>query len=211
MACLLCGEKKGHGNFGEVWKGLLDDRDHRSVPEYLVAAKTVLNSSKSQEAKEDLLQEATVMAQVGEHVNLVSLIGVITSGDPYVIIISYCEHSSAMSSLAKRAAAGQHWPTKDKLKMCFETACGMAFLVAQHFVHRDLAARNVLLATGNVCKVADFGLSRSVGRPPRGVATGAAANTNTLGVWTHAQRSHGRATGAVSQRRKAAGGAHACS
>ena len=69
-------------------KGVLDDRDHKSVPEYLVAAKTVLDSSKSPEAIDDLLQEATVMAQVGEHVNLVSLVGVITSGDPYVIIVS---------------------------------------------------------------------------------------------------------------------------
>ena len=29
-------------------------------------------------------------------------------------------------------------------------------------VHRDLAARNVLVATGKVCKVSDFGLTRDV-------------------------------------------------
>ena len=38
----------------------------------------------------------------------------------------------------------------------------MAHLALHNFVHRDLAARNVLLGSGMVCKVADFGLSRQV-------------------------------------------------
>jgi len=31
----------GQGQFGEVWKGLLSDGDNPSIPEYMVAAKTV--------------------------------------------------------------------------------------------------------------------------------------------------------------------------
>ena len=38
----------------------------------------------------------------------------------------------------------------------------MAHLSEQNVVHRDLASRNVLLASGFVCKVADFGLSRHI-------------------------------------------------
>lgn len=38
----------------------------------------------------------------------------------------------------------------------------MAYLVDIKLVHRDLAARNVLLATGKVCKISHFGLTRDV-------------------------------------------------
>ena len=40
-----------------------------------------------------------------------------------------------------------------------EDSCLLSSL---QLVHRDLAARNVLVATGKVCKVSDFGLTRDV-------------------------------------------------
>ena len=152
-------ETIGHGNFGEVWKGTLDDQSHADVPEYMVAAKTVLDIT-NQEATDDLLHEATVMHTVGRHEHLVSLIGVITTGDPYVIILGLCEHGSIRSVLDQKAANGTPMEVETKLRMCRETALGMIHLNSLRFVHRDLAARNVLLASGMVCKVADFGLSR---------------------------------------------------
>ena len=151
-------EVVGHGQFGEVWKGMLDETsEHRS---YLVAAKTVLDAKSSPEATLELEQEAIVMAHVGGHPNLVSLIGVITRGDPLVLIISYCEHGSLLSLLRKRAKEGSPLYLEAKLKLGLDTAKGMAHLHSKHFVHRDLAARNVLVATGMVGQVADFGLSR---------------------------------------------------
>jgi len=153
-------EVVGHGQFGEVWKGMLDEtNEHRS---YLVAAKTVLDAKSSPEATLELEQEAIVMAHVGGHPNLVSLIGVITRGDPLVLIISYCEHGSLLSMLRKRASEGSPLYLEAKLKLGLDTAKGMEHLQSKHFVHRDLAARNVLVATGMVGQVADFGLSRGI-------------------------------------------------
>eukprot|EP00731_Ephydatia_muelleri_P014459 Em0008g179a len=46
------------------------------------------------------------------------------------------------------------------LKMACGVASGMQYLSEVGYVHRDLAARNILVSKDEVCKVADFGLSR---------------------------------------------------
>jgi serine/threonine protein kinase len=157
---LAKGTVVGAGQFGQVWKAVLDETPSGGPPGYLVAAKTVLNSKDSPEARRDLEQEALVMAQVHGHENLVSLVGVVTCGDPLVLIVGYCEHGSLLSLLRKRAKQRDPLGIPLKLALSIDTARGMNHLVQKHFIHRDLAARNVLVATGMVGKVADFGLSR---------------------------------------------------
>ena len=158
-------ETVGKGAFGEVWRCMLDEMATRGTPGYLVAAKTVLDPVKTPEGATELVAEATVMMQVVGHPNLVSIIGVVTAGDPLVLVLQLCEHGSVLSYSKKKFAAGEAVSFGDKMTMASEIAGGMAHLVDMHFIHRDLAARNVLLAggrskTGIVCKVADFGLSR---------------------------------------------------
>jgi len=161
-------DQLGQGAFGEVWKGLLTDGDNTtSIPEFLVAAKTVkagqgMDTSGAAAAEEELLKEALLMAQVENHVHLVSLVGVVTRGRPKVLVISFCEHGELQGRLKKRGADGEAFDLACKYRFCKEIGDGMAHLARHNFVHRDLAARNVLLGTGMVCKVADFGLSRRV-------------------------------------------------
>jgi hypothetical protein len=164
--CIIKSEKIGEGAFGEVFKGVLDEHKHGGVPGYLVACKSVIDSTG--EGAKDLLQEATIMAQVGFHYNLVSLIGVVTSGTPLVLIMALCEHGSLKSQLVNRAlgsgklaASPGSLPPKIDADIALEIALGMQHLAEHHLVHRDLAARNVLLDSALTSKVADFGLSRA--------------------------------------------------
>jgi serine/threonine protein kinase len=157
-------EKVGSGSFGAVWKAMLDESSTTRSPEYQVAAKTVLEGAPLN-ARTELATEAAVMAQLAGHKNLVSIIGVVTSGTPLILVLSYCDHGSLLSHLAVGIAAGQAVSVVNKLDFAAQTARGMEHLSRRHFVHRDLAARNVLLTSGQspsnlVCKVADFGLSR---------------------------------------------------
>jgi serine/threonine protein kinase len=157
-------ELVGSGAFGEVWKATLDESSTTGSPEYLVAAKIIREGAPA-EAKTALTTEAAVMAQLTGHKHLVSIVGVVTSGSPLILLLSYCDHGSMLSYLTTRIAARRAIPTEHKLNFAAQTARGMAHLAGRHFVHRDLAARNVLLTSGQsvtnlVCKVADFGLSR---------------------------------------------------
>jgi hypothetical protein len=165
----------GSGAFGEVYKAQLDEMFTRSTPEYTVAAKTVLDAKSSPEAAREMLAEAGVMAAVGSHPNLVSLIGVITRGDPLVLILQFCAQGEVLGMLKKAAAEGEPITLADKMQMAREVAQGMTHLSKEHFIHRDLACRNVLCAEG-MCKIADFGLSR-------GSRVGQAI---TPDEWTHA-------------------------
>ena len=102
------------------------------------------------------------MAQVGNHRNLVSIVGVVTSGNPLVLVVAFCEFGSLLSVLFGAAAESKPVPVDLKLKVAVDIAAGMDFLHECSYIHRDLAARNVLIATGFIGKIADFGLARSL-------------------------------------------------
>ena len=111
------------------------------------------------------------MATIGTNRHLVSLVGVVTSNMPLFLIMSFCEHGSLLSQLKARkngsgalvAAGGEEQlPPKIDVDIALDVAKGMDHLAKCHVVHRDLAARNILMDSQLICKVADFGLSRTM-------------------------------------------------
>eukprot|EP00729_Bicosta_minor_P007791 gene7791-8950_t len=153
----------GQGQFGKVWKGILTESASEGLPGYLVAAKTATAaiSSSSANPNAELLEEASIMARVTGHMNVVSLVGVITKGLPMVLVVSYCEFGSLLLRLREQASADSPLSLADKLNFAVHVANGMEHLANELVVHRDLAARNVLLNSEQVAQVADFGLSRA--------------------------------------------------
>ena len=106
-------------------------------------------------ARESLLSEASLMAQF-DNDNVVRLIGVVTVGDPMLVVLEYCELGSLESFLINDADVG----AAVQLKVAIDCAKGMEYLASLRFVHRDLASRNVLLDSTMAAKIGDFGLSR---------------------------------------------------
>ena len=57
---------------------------------------------------------------------------------------------------------GQRIPKLLLLEYIHQLSSAMVHLEAKNYVHRDIAARNVLVASPEVVKLADFGLSRGL-------------------------------------------------
>ncbi len=143
-------DELGKGHYGVVSKGLL--REVMGQPGYLVAVK-VLHIS-TDDSRTGLLQEAAVMAQF-THPRVVQLVGVITVGDPLMVVVEYCEHGSLGSYMTKTAL-----DQVAKYSIALDCAEGLAYLASKNFIHRDVAARNVLIDSERHAKISDFGLTR---------------------------------------------------
>lgn len=159
----------GEGEFGKVVKAYASDLNGSDTVT-TVAVKTVKTSNNSVELLA-LLSEFQLLQEVS-HPNVIKLLGACIKGEPPMIIIEYCDFGSLRSYLRlsrKLEEAGdldidgvEPVTATDVLSFAWQVCKGMAYLAEMKLVHRDLAARNVLLATGKICKVSDFGLTRDV-------------------------------------------------
>src|SRR5436190_6831849 len=61
-------------------------------------------------------------------------------------------------------------PVRRALELAAQIAQGLAVAHEKGIVHRDLKPENVLIAPGNVAKIADFGLAKTTGAAPASAA-----------------------------------------
>lgn len=141
----------GSGNFGDVHRAELLDT-HTAV-----AAKTLTDTDDGEGmSRVQFLQEAAIQAQFS-HPNIVRMVGVVTRSPPITILLELCHKGELL-----RLLSSEQRPLGWKTKAALDVAQGCEYLARLGFVHRDLACRNVLVDENDVCKIADFGLSRFV-------------------------------------------------
>jgi len=153
----------GQGEFGEVWKGTLSRKKKRPLDVAIKRLKkdaTIVDHS-------NFLREACTMAQF-DHPNIVQLKGVVTKQQPAMIISEYMKNGSLDKYLRENK---NQLEMSVMLKMMHGIACGMKYLANMSYIHRDLAARNILVDQNMVCKVSDFGLSRTIDNDPNATYT----------------------------------------
>ena len=114
------------GEVGRVDSGRLhSDAEANGWPR---AAVKTSKSNRGDGAKE-LHREAVLMAQIPPHPNIVQLLGVVTLGEPLLLLVSFCEKGALIALLQKCAAdASLDLSQRDRSKIGLDIAQGMAHL-----------------------------------------------------------------------------------
>ncbi|XP_002741154.1 vascular endothelial growth factor receptor 1 [Saccoglossus kowalevskii] len=185
---LRIGQTIGRGAFGRVYKAAAWGIDNTST--VTTVAVKMLKEDGSESEKKALTSELKMLCHIGQHLNIVNLLGACTK-DCLFIIIEFCKYGNLCDYLRTRresfvlepktptssAQSSESYEDvfeygEDSLSLhdlacfVFQVARGMEFLSSKKVIHRDLAARNVLLSEDNVVKICDFGLARDVYTDP---------------------------------------------
>uniref|UniRef100_A0A0E0EWN6 Uncharacterized protein n=1 Tax=Oryza meridionalis TaxID=40149 RepID=A0A0E0EWN6_9ORYZ len=144
--------KLGHGGFGAVYKGFLQDGEEIAVKRLDKA---------SGQGIEQLRNELLLVAKL-RHNNLAKLLGVCIKGEEKLLVYEYLPNRSLDTFLFDLEKRGQLiWETR--YHIIHGTARGLVYLHEDShikIIHRDLKASNVLLDSSMNPKISDFGLAR---------------------------------------------------
>ncbi|XP_071053792.1 focal adhesion kinase 1 isoform X3 [Onthophagus taurus] len=148
------GDILGEGQFGDVHKGVLKNKDGTTVP---VAVKTCKGDADPART-EKFLEEAYIM-QKFDHQHIIKLMG-ICSASPVWIVMELAKLGELRAYLQNNK---NQLDLSSLLLYAFQLSTALSYLESKKYVHRDIAARNVLVSSHNCVKLADFGLSRWMG------------------------------------------------
>merc|ERR1711953_1344179 len=146
----------GEGTYGIVYRArdIADDQ--------IVALKKVRMEKERDGMPISSIREISILFDL-KHENIVELktVAVGQQLESLFLVMSYCHYdlASLLDHMAKPF-------TEDQIKcLIIQVLKGLAYSHSKFVVHRDLKVSNLLMTDGGILKLADFGLSRSLGYP----------------------------------------------
>lgn len=154
----------GEGSFGDVYSAIDKRTDERVAVKFF---------KDNHEMEDKFLKELQVFEDLGEHENLVKILGYCaprleTNTGLIMECVTITIEGKEISGLNVyliylRRLLKSNTPIdhRELDGFALQIARGMEYLEARNVLHRDLATRNVLIDSNKNLKISDFGLSRT--------------------------------------------------
>eukprot|EP00039_Didymoeca_costata_P015262 m.256355 g.256355 ORF g.256355 m.256355 type:complete len:1105 (+) comp16186_c0_seq23:215-3529(+) len=149
----------GSGQFGEVYLAKQKCRSKAGNIVQVDRAVKTLKQGAGGNDKNEFLKEAMIMLAIGNHPNIVQMVGVAVQQAPWLCVLEYLPYGDMLGVLSSLKERKIDLENSQFLLIGLQLVDGLDHLVSRRLVHMDLAARNVLVAENSVCKIADFGMT----------------------------------------------------
>ncbi|MCA0175126.1 MAG: HDOD domain-containing protein [Proteobacteria bacterium] len=117
----------------------------------------IMDPGMAQDQVSHWLQEARLMSTLA-HPGILTVHEAASDGARHYLVLEYIEGQSLSERLKRKGAL----PAREAVELMRSVADALACAHARGVIHRDLKPSNILVGTGGVCKVMDFGIAARV-------------------------------------------------
>ncbi|CAN4082191.1 unnamed protein product [Withania somnifera] len=156
-------KKLGHGGFGSVYEGVLQDGQK-------VAVKVLDGFG---QGKKEFLAEVQTIGSI-HHVNLVRLIGVCAEKEHKLLVYDLMSNGSLDRWIFGATSTQFTLDWQIRRRIIHDIAKGLSYLheeCMQRIVHLDVKPQNILLDENFCAKISDFGLAKLVDKDQSQIVT----------------------------------------
>ncbi|XP_015436934.1 PREDICTED: mitogen-activated protein kinase HOG1 [Dufourea novaeangliae] len=143
----------GKGAYGIVWKAI--DKKNKET----VAVKKIFDAFRNQTDAQRTFREIMFLLSFANHENIIRLIGLHKANNDRDIYLVFEYMETDLHNVIKK---GNLLKDIHKVFIMYQLFKAIKYIHSGNVIHRDLKPSNVLLNAQCHCKIADFGLARSV-------------------------------------------------
>lgn len=148
-------KRLGKGAYGIVWKAL--DRNTSQT----VAVKKIFDAFRNETDAQRTFREVMFLRSFRNHPNIVRLHSIHRAANHMDIYLSFEFMESDLHNVIKR---GNILKDIHKRFVMYQLLNATQYIHSGNVIHRDMKPSNVLIDSKCRCKIADFGLARSIGQ-----------------------------------------------
>ncbi|KAK9724806.1 hypothetical protein RND81_05G099900 [Saponaria officinalis] len=143
-------ELVGEGSFGKVYKG------RRKFTGQTVAMKFIMKHGKSDKDLHNLRQEIEILRKL-KHENIIEMLDSFETAQEFCVVTEF-----AQGELFEILEDDKCLPEEQVRAIAKQLVKALHYLHSNRIIHRDMKPQNILIGSGSVVKLCDFGFARAM-------------------------------------------------